>query len=190
MHLCNLLPLAFVAAIGVGCSKTPEPASSATVWLDAARMQANDWIKTNQPWLSREGSRRHTQWLSGHYTQVSYTLVQRSHGLVEDNSCNQLPIRIQVFDDRVRAATYAATALPLCERGYPVNLNLYQFKLLTPTDMFDLIQDAATGDPVKTGNCLQVQFDESTGLPTELSKACTWIFDGGWSANITEISVH
>ena len=168
----------------------PNEESSTTVWLSVPEMQAHDWKAENQPWLRQEGQRRQAQWLSGHHERVSYTIAQRTYGLSEDDPCNRLPVRLQIRGSTIVKATYAATADARCKRGSVVDPRVYEFRLLTPDELFHLVDAAANGDPVPSNNCLEARFDESTGLPIKLFRGCTWVSDGGWAARITEIDVR
>jgi hypothetical protein len=162
------------------------------VWLDAAQMQKRAWADAHQPWLRSEGAKMKARWRTLGYDDVSYVLTQETGGLVPDDPCSSAPTRLRFHADTLISARFEISAGPKCQRGAAVDSKHLGHRLLSPNDLFDLVEAAAFDDPTNVSGCkaADVQFDDATGLPVSLTGACTWWSDSGWSVKVTEIEVH
>jgi hypothetical protein len=153
-------------------------------------MQLHNWTTLTQPWLRGELARRKAQWVSGGYRKVSYTLLQEHYGLLRAEACSQAPVSIVVRDGTVVSAKYAATAAPACAKGVGVGPEVGASVVMTPNDLFKIVQTSAYGDAQRDNICLDVRFDEATGLPNKLYRSCPWVMDDGWSVTVTNIEAQ
>jgi hypothetical protein len=138
------------------------------------------------------------KWESQRHITLTYTVTQKTVGLITPHDCEELPILVRVVDGRLAKATYA-TSGGRCRAGENVGRVRARanHQYLTPAEFFERVAEAKKqlkcyligGPPACMPTTLRVTYDDRFGFPVKMEDYSEAVADFYWSLEVSDIRV-
>ena len=203
MDLRSLCTRVFVGGLGLaGLAFAPPAMSMLPVILpqvfDITPDRIDDEVRKADA-LAQAYAQFKPLWDRAKITSLTYTLTRFTLDSASPNSCDGVPVRIEIRRGKLKSASYEQT-LGDCQSGRSVDRNKQPDRVLTAKDLWAALDDAlshrATHDCEATAGdcrkvvCLHVTFEAQTGLPLLIEGGCGWDPLGYWKLEVSNLKIE